>query len=263
MQNFSKKSTAFSICFMLFIGLVKSQELALLELSKTSGNAFDISGGSLQQQPFLPFQLDSISEPIKVAATCFCVISYDDLNYKLQRSGVCYDLTQAINTSYSGPNQQGSANQAKCKSLCNATAASLISTETQKIADCACAAGKPTGTPLRGYSAVGTKAYVLANATMGSLQNTAEVKTTTCQCPPGWLSDTNVDGGVTTDGKCKKLVCGPWDATAFPPPNPGVIVGTWGFTWQNQLWAFGTTANGGAPTCTTVITQPKACKLVH
>jgi hypothetical protein len=260
MQNLSKKFTVFSVFFLLYMGVVRSQELALLELSKTSDNAFDIAWVSLQQQPFLPFQLNSISKPKIVAATCFCVISYDNLNYQLQRSGVCYDLTQAINTSYTGPNQQGSTNQDKCKALCNATAAYLISTETQKIADCACAAGKPTGTPLRGYSAVGTKAYVLANATMGNLQNTAAVTTTTCQCPSGWLSNTtNVDGGVTIDGKCKKQ---------FGNLNPGVVLpdgtalGNWGFTWGNGIWAYGSTANGGEATCTMVVTQPKVCKLV-
>lgn len=260
MKNFSKKSTVFIGCFLLFIWLVNAQELTPLELLKTSGNAFNIAGLSLRQQPSQSFQLDSISQPQKMTATCFCVISYDNLHFKLQRSGVCYDLTQAINKIYTGVNQQGSANQDDCKVRCNATAASLISTETQKIADCACAAGKPTGTPLRGYSAVGMKAYVVANETMGNLQNIAEVKTTTCQCPSGWLSNANnVDGGVTNDGKCKKHI---------GTLNPGVVLpngtalGNWGFTWGDGIWAYGASSNGGEPICTTVVTQPKVCKLV-
>lgn len=247
------------VCFMQIIGSLRSQELTPLDLSKNNSSVFDLAELSPRQQLNQTLQSDKITKQEELAATCFCIISYDNLNYKLERTGVCYDLTQAVNKTYSGANQQGSANQNDCKARCNATAASLNSIETQKIADCACAAGKPTGTALRGYSAVGTKAYVVANQTMGTLQNTAEVKTTTCQCPAGWLSNTNVDGGITTDGKCKKQV-GTINSTVLPPD--GTAIGTWGFTWGNGIWAYGSVANGGTPICTTVITQPKVCKLV-
>jgi len=259
MNDSTKKYLVFSLCYLLFIELGKAQESQQIELSKDNDNALIIAGLSPRQQSFPPFHSTQISELKAVAATCFCIISYDNLHYQLQRTGVCYDLTQAINKTYSGANQQGSANQNDCKARCNATAASLISTETQKIADCACAAGKPTGTPLRGYSSVGTKAYVVANETMGNLQNIAEVKTTTCKCPTGWLSNTNVDGGVTTDGKCKKNV-GTINSSILPPD--GTVLGSWGFTWGNGIWAYGSSANGGEPTCTIVITQSKVCKLV-
>lgn len=68
-----------------------------------------------------------------------------------------------------------------------------------------------------------------------------------CHCPKGWLSNTtNQDGGVTTDGRCKKLVCGP--IAVIPPPD-GTQLGNWGFTWGNTLWAYGTKENGGAVIC--------------
>ncbi len=66
-----------------------------------------------------------------------------------------------------------------------------------------------------------------------------------CSCPKGWLaSSTNEDGGVSADGKCKKLVCAP--IAVLPPPN-GTSIGNWGFTWGNEIWVWGTKENGGAP----------------
>jgi|GEM_PF-1096685 len=261
MKKITTRTAFFMVCFFLFSELVKSQELADLELSKTSGNTFGNVWLSTGQQSKLLIQIDTLNETKITTATCFCVISYNNLNYQIQRSGVCYDLTQAVNKTFSGWNQQGSENQTACKNLCNAWVASLNPNQIQAIADCACAAGMPTGTAIRGFSAVGTKAYIVANATMGNLKNIAEVKTTTCQCPAGWLANgTNVDGGVTSDGKCKKNV---------GTLNPGVVLpngtplGNWGFTWAEGIYAWGSAANGGEAICTTVISQPKICKLVQ
>lgn len=78
----------------------------------------------------------------------------------------------------------------------------------------------------------------------------------TCHCPKGWLSNdysgtgtVNVDGGATnhTTTACKKMACGP---LGIRPPAPnGTPIGTWGFTWGDEIWAYGTTANGGAAVC--------------
>lgn len=66
-----------------------------------------------------------------------------------------------------------------------------------------------------------------------------------CHCPPGWLDNaTNVDGGGTRDGKCKKKV-GSWDGSMFPAG----LLGRWGFTSGDEIWAWGTIANGGAQIC--------------
>jgi hypothetical protein len=73
-----------------------------------------------------------------------------------------------------------------------------------------------------------------------------------CRCPAGWLSNsTGKDGDITTDGKCKKLACGP---SGIKPPKNGTEIGPlnnpWGFTWGGEFWAWGSKENGGAPICT-------------
>ena len=73
-----------------------------------------------------------------------------------------------------------------------------------------------------------------------------------CRCPAGWLSNsTGKDGDITTDGKCKKLACGP---SGIKPPKNGTSIGPdnnqWGFTWGGEFWAWGSKENGGAPICT-------------
>lgn len=68
---------------------------------------------------------------------------------------------------------------------------------------------------------------------------------TTCTCPNGWLAThTNVDGGVTVDGTCKRVVCQPVSVPPYPPD--GTPIGTWGFTWRDAILAWGTKENGGA-----------------
>lgn len=80
-----------------------------------------------------------------------------------------------------------------------------------------------------------------------------------CHCPKGWLSNdytgigtVNVDGGKTNRlySACKKPVCGPLGIK--PNPTNSTPIGTWGFTWEDAIWAYGTTANGGAAICDTV-----------
>lgn len=67
-----------------------------------------------------------------------------------------------------------------------------------------------------------------------------------CHCPKGWLANmTNVDGGSSPDRKCKKQVCGPF-SPSVPPPSDGTAIGTWGFTWGDGIWVWGTSGNGGS-----------------
>jgi hypothetical protein len=67
-------------------------------------------------------------------------------------------------------------------------------------------------------------------------------------CPAGWSANqTNVVGGVTADGICKKPVAG----CSLPAPLPanGTQIGTsgsYGFTWGNSVVVFGNAGNGGA-----------------
>lgn len=72
-----------------------------------------------------------------------------------------------------------------------------------------------------------------------------------CKCPTDWTCNgcsPQVAGGITTDGKCKKVACQANTITPYPPD--GTPIGTWGFSWGNAFIAWGTTANGGAPKCT-------------
>lgn len=101
-------------------------------------------------------------------------------------------------------------------------------------------------TRVSAYAAVGTLHYRVAQSIVVNCSG----GDTTCSCPKGWAANpTNVDGGVTTDGKCKKLACLPDTVPPFPPD--GTQIGTWGFTWGNGFWAWGSAANGGAAKCTT------------
>lgn len=99
------------------------------------------------------------------------------------------------------------------------------------------------------YSAVGANGiYRVAQ----SIEFDCTGGVTTCTCPTGWTCNgcsPQVEGGITSDGKCKKLACQP-NMIGPPPPN-GTQIGTWGFTWGNAFIAWGTAANGGAPSCVT------------
>ena len=73
-----------------------------------------------------------------------------------------------------------------------------------------------------------------------------------CRCPAGWSCNgcsPQVDGGITNDGKCKKLACQPDQILPFPADGTQIGDPAWGFSWGNAFYAWGTTANGGAPTC--------------
>lgn len=76
--------------------------------------------------------------------------------------------------------------------------------------------------------------------------------------------------GVTVDGRCKTLACQPNTVTPYPPngmaigtapPTYGTSAMSWGFSWGNAFYAWGTAANGGMPTnCQTAILTPAMCK---
>lgn len=191
-------------------------------------------------------------------ATCFCKVSKDDLTNLHSASGVLLDLTGTVNKTYSGLFPQNDNNQTNCNTLCTSAAAPY--TGNQSIAASACAAGAPNGTVIRAWSAVGTREYKSAQQ-IGVLINQPQVTNWTCTCPASWTCNgcsPQVAGGVTTDGKCKKLACQSFSISPFPPN--GTQVGSWGFTWGNALYAWGTPANGGAPNCGTSVVSPAMCK---
>lgn len=204
--------------------------------------------------------LPKINTPQLVqCATCFCKVSYDNLSGEKNATGVCLDLTGVVNKQYCGWNRQSLTNQQDCSQRCTNAVSALTAAQKQAVADCMCSNGKPTGARATAYSAVGTKEYNSA-APLGTLTNSPAIIQTTCTCPQGWLSNTNnQNGGITTDGKCKKAVCGPI-VGCDPLPN-GTPIGNWGFTWDNWIYTWGTPTNGGKPNCVSVTLFPRVCKL--
>jgi hypothetical protein len=87
-----------------------------------------------------------------------------------------------------------------------------------------------------------------ASGEQGKVNNQQCAPITQPKCPIGWMSDTTgVEGGISTNGKCKK-----WASHASPQqlalPN-GAPVGEppYGFKWDTEIYAWGTLANGGVP----------------
>ncbi len=184
--------------------------------------------------------------------TCFCKISSDNLQGATNATHVCNDLTGNVGVHYNAgqiPLAQDKR-EADCSTKCSTAAASYTQPGTlkQAVAACACANGAPNGANIFAWSAVGTGPYKTSAPIIAPLHRTAAVVET--KCPSGWLANqTNVDGGVTVDGKCKKL-SGP--LSVMPVPPNGTALGTYGFSWGNAVYAWGTTANGGAAITTTI-----------
>jgi hypothetical protein len=169
------------------------------------------------------------------------------------------DLTAQVGKTYGGPSQQSEYNQDDCRRRCKIVA-DIVGEKNVRIA--ACAAGVVTWpptwlAPLNAWSRVGIRPYRLARD-FGTLISKPELKQKVCTCPQGWLSNTtNVAAGVTSDGRCKRLAAKPININ--PLPSDGTAVGSWGFTWGNELWAWGSTVNGGGAGCVDVITQQREC----
>lgn len=201
--------------------------------------------------PFLALAVVLVAVPdARADATCFCKLSYIDNTNLKSAIGVVKDITGEVNKKYTGPFQQGDANQTDCNTRCTNAAAKY--TGNPALAAQLCAQGIPNGSAIRAWSAVGTREYKSAQY-IGVLLNTPAVTSTKCVCPPDTMTNTsNQVGGVPADGKCKKHVCGP--ITGIPLPPNGTPIGTWGFTWENTVWAF------VKPNCTTTTVSPAVCR---
>jgi hypothetical protein len=185
------------------------------------------------------------------SASCFCKLSCVDLTNIHTASMVVKDY--GVLFTFHGPNPQNSTNQNKCNTMCTNKAAP--DTGSQAVATAACNLGCPNGSTVKAWSAVGNMSYDTAQY-IGTLVNTPAV--TQAKCPTGWTCNgcsPQVDGGITSDGKCKKVAC--IANTITPNPPDGTLIGSWGFTWGASFQAWGTSANGGAPIVTTV--TPAQC----
>lgn len=253
MQNVKQIFTGV-ICLLLLSAKVVSQDFAEITTGGLHHSSFDLIPSG---QPLFVSPDTTVRVIPEATAHCFCKVTYANIAGLQHATAECMDLTNKVNKAYTGLDPDKEANQIDCASRCTAVAAALTQAEKQSIADCACAANMPSGTRINAYSSAGTKKYRSAHQ-IGILTNAPAVTQTTCKCPQGWLSDTNVDGGVTVEN-CKKGVCDYNSVSPFPPD--GTKIGTWGFTWKNAFYAYGNAANGGAKVCNTVVVTPRICRI--
>ena len=142
----------------------------------------------------------------------------------------------------------------KCSKACSDKVSGKVSIEN---ATTLCASTNWSGGCVRGYGYIGALGTNNADGTAGKLICTAPVAAVTeKKCPAGWVCNgcsPQVDGGVTSDGKFKKLACQANSIAPYPPD--GTPIGSWGFSWGNAFIAWGTSANGGNPILT-IISPP-------
>jgi hypothetical protein len=205
----------------------------------------------------------SLSTKAAAEATCFCVLSTDNIEGRGTTLGFNVDLTSRVNQSYSGIGQQSEANQAQCASLCRAQTLNYVNEPGSGAPFCA--AHFPNGTQMGSYSKVGTRNYRAASDTTKTptrlnviLFSHPFFNLTTYTCPPTWYGAGNILGGVTPDGRCKKLA---GYLSISPPPANGTQLGNWGFSWGNEMWAYSSPSNGGAPTAQTTTMGTGECYL--
>lgn len=170
--------------------------------------------------------------------TCFCKIAMEISNKQTSMVGVFKDLTNEVNQTFT---LQGQSQQKSCREYCENVATKYV--KSPEIAQSACAAGVPDGTYLVAYSAVGTSAYSSAKD-IGRLRNGPDAP---CSCPAGWTFSRKT-GDLATEGRCKKLAC-----------QQSQMNLSSGFSWGNAFYVWGSSANGGEPTCTKKFLKKKVC----
>ena len=172
------------------------------------------------------------------------------------------DLTAQVGISYGGLFQQSEEAQRDCAQRCRAQVVAFSSQSSN--AGPFCAAGVPNHSYLYGYSKVGTRVYRQARDESKSpnpfyflLRNIPQQVSVYFTCPPGWYTFlTNALGGTSSDSRCKKLA---GHLTLNPLPANGTLLGDWGASWGNEIWAWGTQANGGAATKSTYYGAAAEC----
>jgi hypothetical protein len=134
-------------------------------------------------------------------------------------------------------------NQNDCNSRCSAAASNAKNGNAALVTAACNASGSGTMVPINAVAKYGSTNLPTQNPIGYVVRDTVQT------CPSGWLSNlSNLQGGPTQDGKCKKVV---QQLSGTPLPPDGTPVGTWGFVSGNNLFAWGTTANGGAAIAST------------
>jgi hypothetical protein len=225
---------------------VKAVSFAVI-LSSCAGWATDAAA---EKSFFCKATIASIGDPGPVSLS-------GPLVYDMQTVGSCDNLAYATNFN------------AACKPAaaynCRAKATGIPPTlpdDSYNSAAFWCGLGVPDGSIIRAYAGVGPpvspKGRYYPVDTKGVLINKPEVSTTSCTCPTGWEEHEYPAGHK--DGRCFQLACGPSTVRPFPE-GPIGDNNAWGFTWGNgSFYAWGNAANGGAPTCWTLITSRAECR---
>jgi len=159
-----------------------------------------------------------------------CYISANNISNQSTPTGALYSI---------GPNPPPGP---LCQNAC-VTATTALNLQATANNLCHPSYNVPNGSTVRTYYLAASGTYQFA-AAVGVLTNTPLIPSSQWKCPPTWNSNTsNQLGGITTDQRCKKLV---GSISGVPAPANGTQLGSWGFTWGNEVWAYGTSANGGA-----------------
>lgn len=213
--------------------------------------------------PILFLTFSAAPEPLGTEAhafapnSCSCYISHRYLVGSSKAAGtdfLPFQLTPAGNPTTLG----------QCQNACSAAAKPHI--QSQAVADAACdkyGANAPNGTQVNAYyfwyenppitSQLSNKYQFSAG--IGVLVRSYATTVQEWRCPADWMNNSNQLGGVTTDKGCKKFA---GNITLPTPPPNGTKVSDWGFTWNNELWAFNVPSNGGAAILHTIKT-PYQC----
>lgn len=162
----------------------------------------------------------------RLGASCFCKVTFqsfgDTQPSSIQGSNLLLDL--GVVATYSINNEN---NRQQCRNKCSSVAAtnSNFNNPQYWLPKIQC------NVKIAAYSAVGTSTYSRAQTpTHANLLDGLKCCTSPARivCAPGASADTNGPGNKD----CKRVWCtGPMS----PQPPNNTLLGTWGFTWGNQV----------------------------
>jgi hypothetical protein len=204
----------------------------------------------------LPFMVIAWASPALADRTCFC----DAVMSGLNMNDSVYSLTSEANLTFPGAlGGLSPAADGDCRKRCNA----VFSNKLGNIAQSACNQNRANNSSIYPVYWIGTggKNGAAGGSTLTNTPSGPKFEQKCPTSPPGWMSNTsNVPGGITADGRCKKEYA-IQNFTIVPKPPDGTPIGTWGFYWGNSVVAYGNAQNGGASINVQTGTNPAVCKL--
>jgi hypothetical protein len=193
------------------------------------------------------------SSNAKAGRTCFC----DAVMAGININDSVHALTSVANLSFPGAlGGLSAADRGDCSKRCHAVFGDRLG----DIAKSACAQNRANNSFIYPAYWIGTDSKIRAGRG-AKLTNKPAGPITEKKCTAPWMSNTsNIPGGVTTDGRCKKEFM-IQNFTISPKPLDGTQIGNWGFYWGNAVVAYGTPQNGGAAVSQQTGWSQAICKL--